>query len=114
MQLGDGERGDCSRWILDLGATNHMTGDQLAFIEIDRKVHGTIRFGDGVVANIEGRGTIQLKCKTGDHKLLASVYLISCLTTNIVSIGQLKDDGHKIVLHASFLKIWDHHGCTVA
>jgi hypothetical protein len=50
-----------------------MSGDQSAFTEIDQKVHGIIRFWDGTVANIEGRGMIMLKCKTGDHKLLAVV-----------------------------------------
>jgi hypothetical protein len=60
-----GERGDCSCWILDSSATNHMIGDHSMFTEINRKVHGTVRFGDGAVANIEGRGTILLKCKTG-------------------------------------------------
>jgi hypothetical protein len=42
-----------------------MTGERSAFTEIDHKVHGTIHFGDGVVTNIEGKGTILLKCKTG-------------------------------------------------
>jgi hypothetical protein len=45
--------------------------DQSTFTEIDRKVHGTVHFGDGTVANIEGRGMILLKCMIGDHKLLA-------------------------------------------
>jgi hypothetical protein len=84
------------------------------FTEIDRKVHGTVCFRDSVVANIEGRGTIMFKCKTGEHKLLVGVYMIPCLTANIVSLGQLEEDGHKIIMHADFLKIWDHHGRVVA
>jgi hypothetical protein len=107
IQLSDGQHGDCSRWILDLGATNHMTGDQSTFTKIDRKVHDTM-------ANIKGRGTFLSKCKTGDHKLLAGVYLILHLTANIVSLGQLEEDGHKIVMHVSFIKIWDHHGRAMA
>jgi hypothetical protein len=114
VQLGDKEHGDCSRWILDSGAMNHMTGERSAFIEIDHKVHGTVRFGDGAVANIEGQGTILLKCKTGEHKALVGIYLIPRLTANIVSLGQLEEDGHKIVLHEGFLKIWDRLGRMVA
>jgi hypothetical protein len=114
IQLGDGEHADCSRWILDSGATNHMTGERSAFTEIDNKVHGTVRFGDGAVANIEGRGTILVRCKTGEHKVLPGVYLISRLTTNIVSLEQLEEDGHKIMLHAGFLRIWDRRGHIVA
>jgi hypothetical protein len=78
-----------------------LTGDQSWFTKIDWKVHGTIHFGDGTVANIEGRGMILLKCKTGVHKLLVDVYLISRLTSNTV-------------MHVCFLKIWDHHGRVVA
>jgi hypothetical protein len=46
--------------------------------------------------------------------VLADVYNIPCLTANIVSHGQLEEDGHKIMLHGGFLKIWDHIGCAVA
>jgi hypothetical protein len=114
VQLGDKEHADCSRWILDSGATNHMTGERSAFTEIDNKVHGTVHFGDGVVANIEGRGTILIRCKTGEHEVLPGVYLIPRLTANILSLGQLEEDGHKIMLHAEFLRIWDRRGCMVA
>jgi hypothetical protein len=31
-----------------------------------------------------------------------------------VSLGQIEEDGHKIIMHADFLKIWDHHGHAVA
>jgi hypothetical protein len=107
IQLRNGGHGDCSRWILDSGATNHMSGDQDAFTEIDRRVQGIVRFGDVAVTNIVGKGSIILKCKNGEHKALAGVYLIPRLTTNIVSLGQLEEDGHKIMLQSGFLKIWD-------
>jgi hypothetical protein len=54
VQLRDREHGDCSRWIVDSGATNHMTGERGTFMEIDNKVHDTVRFGDGAVASIKG------------------------------------------------------------
>jgi hypothetical protein len=66
-----------------------------------------------VVTNIEGRGTILLKWKTGEHKTLEGVYLIPQLTANIVSLGQLEEDGHKIVLHAGYLRIWNQCGHMV-
>jgi hypothetical protein len=56
--------------------------------------------------NIEGRGTILIKCKTSGHKALTNVYYISCLTVNIVSLRQLEEAGYKIVLHGGFLKLW--------
>jgi hypothetical protein len=54
MQLGGKEGDNCKRWILDSGATNHMSGERKSFSELDTRVHGTIRFGDGSVTSIEG------------------------------------------------------------
>jgi hypothetical protein len=68
MHLDNREHGDCSRWILDSGAMNHMTGKRSSFSEIKNRVHGTVHFGDGVVVNIKGRGMVLIKCKTGEHK----------------------------------------------
>jgi hypothetical protein len=65
------------------------------------------------MTNIEGRGSILLQCKNGDHKLLVGVYFILCLTVNIVSLGQLEEDGHRILLFGGHLKIWDQHGILV-
>jgi hypothetical protein len=95
VQLGENGGGDGARWILDSGATNHMTGMRAVFSEIDLRVHGTVRFGDGSVTNIEGRGTILIKCKTGGHKALTGVYYIPCLKANIVSLGQMEEAGYK-------------------
>jgi hypothetical protein len=42
-----------------------MTGVKHFFTELDMQVCGTIRFGDGSVTRIEGRGTIILTCRNG-------------------------------------------------
>ncbi|WVZ49440.1 hypothetical protein U9M48_000802, partial [Paspalum notatum var. saurae] len=107
IQLGDEREGECTRWILDTGATNHMTSSRSAFSELDTGIHGTVKFGDGSVVGIEGRGTVLFNCKNGEHQALTGVYHIPRLTTNIVSLGQLEEDGFKILLENGFLRIWD-------
>jgi hypothetical protein len=109
VQLGD-KVGDSNRWILDTGATNHMTGERSAFSELDTKVQGTMRFGDGSIVGIVGRGTVLLQCKNGEHKSLSIVYLIPCLTTSIVSLGQLEEGGYQILLFGGYFKIQDAMG----
>jgi hypothetical protein len=37
------------RWVLDTCTTNHMMGSRSAFFELDRSIHGTVKFGDGSV-----------------------------------------------------------------
>jgi hypothetical protein len=46
-----------------------------------------VRFGDGSIVEIEGIGSILYVCMNGDHIVLAGVYLIPKLTTNIMSLG---------------------------
>ena len=64
-----------------------MTGSQSTFVELDPAVCGTVRFGDGSLVNIEGRGTVLFACKSSEHRTLTGVYFVPRLTTNIISIG---------------------------
>ncbi|WVZ90574.1 hypothetical protein U9M48_036865 [Paspalum notatum var. saurae] len=105
VQLGDRGGSGHTEWILDTRATNHMTGVRSAFSELDTGIHGTVRFGDGSVAGIEGRGTILFKCKNGEHQALGGVYHIPRLTTNVISLGQMEEAGFKILLDQGCLKI---------
>lgn len=84
------------------------------FSDLDTKVLGSVRFGDGSVAGIEGRGTVLFRCKNGDHKALVGIYYIPRLTANIVSLGQLEENGYSIVIHGGALKVWDKVGTSMA
>jgi hypothetical protein len=64
------------RWVLDTGARNHMTGLRRLFVELDTGVTGTVRFGDGSVVDIEGKGTVLFALKSGEHRRLDGVYYI--------------------------------------
>ncbi|CAO2191555.1 unnamed protein product [Urochloa humidicola] len=64
-----------------------MTGVRSAFSELDTGIHGTVRFRDGSVVGIEGRGTVLFKCKDGKHQALDGVYHVPRLTANIISLG---------------------------
>ena len=64
-----------------------MTGCRDAFAELDSKVCGNVRFGDGSVVEIEGHGSIVFVCKNGEHQALTGVYYIPKLKANIISLG---------------------------
>jgi hypothetical protein len=72
------EHGD-RHWVLDTGATNHMTGTNDFFTELDTQICGQVKFGDDSVTKIEGWGSILLTCKSGKHRTLTGVYTISRL-----------------------------------
>jgi hypothetical protein len=60
-------------WYLDTSATNHMTGRDNVFSELDRAVQGTVKFEDGSVVNICGKGTIIFSGRHDEHKVPTGV-----------------------------------------
>jgi hypothetical protein len=113
-KLDDGGDHDDTVWYLDSGATNHMCGARSAFSHLDTNVMGTVSFGDGSVAKIEGRGTILFAGKDGSHRPLTGVYFIPRLTSNIISLGQLDEAGCDIRIRHGLLKIHDDNRRLVA
>lgn len=94
-------------WILDTGASNHMTGAHSAFSELDTSVRGFVKFGDASRVRIEGRGTVLFACKNGDHCALTGVYYIPRLRSNMVSLGQLDESRCKTVIEDGVLTLRD-------
>ncbi|XP_062208265.1 uncharacterized protein LOC133909721 [Phragmites australis] len=93
-------------WYLDNGASNHMTGDRLKFYELDEDVTGNVKFGDGSRVKIMGKGSILFACKNGEQWLLHEVYYIPSLCSNLVSLGQLAETGHRVVMDGNELEVF--------
>jgi hypothetical protein len=85
-------------WVLDTGATNHMSGCQAAFTKLN-----TVRFGDDSVVRIEGHRTVVFVCKYNESLSFEGVYFIPRLATNIVSVRQLNDVVYKININTSVM-----------
>jgi hypothetical protein len=94
-------------WVLDTGASNHMTGHREALTSLDTTVRGTVRFSDGSLVEIEGIDSIMLQMKRVGHKILTKVYFIPKLKCNIVSLGQLEEGGCEIVIMKGFCNVYD-------
>jgi hypothetical protein len=84
-----------------------MTGSRAAFSSIDRSVTGTVRFGDGSVARIEGAGVVLPACKNGEHRALHHVYFLPRLTANIISVGQLDERGYQVLVEDGEMRVRD-------
>lgn len=97
-------------WYLDNGASNHMTGVRSKFNELDKTVTGRVKFGDGSAVKIEGKGSIIFKCKNGEQRVIRDVYFIPTLCSNILSLGQLAEEGNKVVMNNNFLWIFEKEG----
>jgi transposase InsO family protein len=95
------------RWVLDTGASNHMTGSRAAFSSINAGVTGTVRFGDGSIARIESAGTVLLSCKSMEHRALHHIYYLPRLTANIISVGQLDKRGYQVLVEDGVMSVHD-------
>ena len=84
-----------------------MTGDRAKFRELDENVTGKVKFGDGSTVQIMGKGSILFGCRNGDQWLLQEVYYIPRLRSNIVSLGQLTETGHKVIMVEDVLQVLD-------
>jgi hypothetical protein len=94
-------------WYLDTGAMNHMTGHGNVFSELDQAVQGTVKFGDGSIVNICGKGTIIFSGCHGEHKVLTGVYWIPRLKNSIISIGKMDEGGARVLIEGGVLQVWD-------
>ena len=81
------DRVETNIWYLDNRASNHMTGDRTKFKELDEKLIGNVKFGDGSIESIQVKGSTMFQCKNGDQRLLTKVYYIPNLKSNIISLG---------------------------
>ncbi|XP_073357719.1 uncharacterized protein [Aegilops tauschii subsp. strangulata] len=107
VHLGRTEEEYDSKWYLDTGASNHMSGSAACFNELDRRVGGTVKFGDGSVVAICGRGSVLFTDCNGGHRVLTGVYFIPRLRSSIVSVGQLDEGGCKTVITGGVFTLSD-------
>lgn len=101
---------DTDVWYLDNGASNHMTGQRSKFSSLDETVTGQVRFGDNSTVTIRGKGSVTMNCKNGETRKLHEVYYIPSLHNNIISLGQLSEEGNKVVLQGEYLWVRDDQG----
>ncbi|KAK8655862.1 hypothetical protein V6N13_108427 [Hibiscus sabdariffa] len=57
-----------------------------------------------------GKGTVMFECKNGDQKALQEVYYIPKLCNNVISLGQMTEDGNKVQMAGDTMKVSDKSG----
>ena len=104
--MSDNTTGSTTRWILDSGATDHMTGhrhmltDYLAF-----KHSFEVACADGRMAHAVGAGDLHVETTTGEPLLFRRVLYVPDLWCNLLSTGRMDERGAEIVTKSGMCRI---------
>ena len=94
-------------WYVDLGASNHMTHHKNWFNELHvPKKSGYVKTGDDTLHPIEHVGKVPLSMHDGKMKHMADMLHVPTITKNLVSVGQVVDQGLQVKFnkHGYFVK----------
>ncbi|CAL1396853.1 unnamed protein product [Linum trigynum] len=89
-----------SQWHLDSAAVNHMTSVRSVFENLQPSSGISLQVADGSSISVARVGSVKTR-----RLSLPQAYYVPKLTPNLVSVGQLADDGCRIT--------FDGRGCTV-
>ena len=92
-------------WIVDSGATWHMTPRRDWFHTYEPVSEGSVFMGNDHALDIAGVGTIKLKMHDGIIRTIEGVRHVKGLKKNLLSIGQLDDLGCKTQIENGILKV---------
>lgn len=106
----NGIQGESNLWYLDNGASNHMSGEKSKFSTLNEGVSGQVKFGDGSSVEIKGKGSIIFNCKNGEERTLSDVYFIPSLRSNIISLGQLTEEGNQVTIKGDYMWVHERDG----
>jgi hypothetical protein len=90
-----------------------MTGRREFFTKLDSNVRGSVKFGDASGVEIKGVGSVVFTAKIGEHRLLTGVYYIPALRNSIISVGQLDENGSRVMVEHGVMRIWDRQRCLI-
>ena len=65
-------------------------GEKKKLLKSSSGIRGTVKFSDGSVVEIEGRGTILFVSKGDEHRKLTDVYFIPRLKANLCEPGSTR------------------------
>ena len=77
-----------NEWYIDRCCSNHMTGDEKAFLSINNSITTKVRMGNDALVDAKGKDTISINIK-GRSKQINDVFYLLDLEENFLSVGKL-------------------------
>lgn len=91
-----------------------MTGKKELFSLLNESVQGEVNFGNKTRIPVKGKGDISIHSKDGTNVTIANVFYVPGLYWNLLSLGQLSEKGHKVVLEDGVCEIKGKNEKTIA
>ncbi|KHN31836.1 hypothetical protein glysoja_045519, partial [Glycine soja] len=107
MATTNSEEDNVNLWYLDTSFSNHMTGHREWFVNIDDKVKSKIKFTDNSSVIAEGIGKMMIQRKDGQHSFINYVLYVLNMKNNLLSLGQLLEQGYSMQMEDNQMKIFD-------
>ncbi|XP_047270435.1 uncharacterized protein LOC107874030 [Capsicum annuum] len=93
-------------WLIDSGCTNYMTSDQNLFKDLDISVISKVKSGNGENLDAKGKGIVAIQSPIV-LKLLTDIFCVPDLDQNLLSVGQLLENGSKVLFEEKTCVIKD-------
>lgn len=93
-------------WYVDSGCSNHMSGDESIFSNLDTSRKSRVKLGNGALVHTKGKGTISIQTNLGT-KCIDDVLLVPSLEHNLLSVGQMMENGYALLFSGDSCKIYD-------
>ena len=90
---------------MDLGASFHTTPHQEIIQNYIAGDFGKVYLADGSALDVVGMGYVRILLSSGSVWLLEKVRYIPDLRRNLISVGQLDDEGHAILFVGDTWKV---------
>ena len=91
-----------SLWVLDSGASHHMSPDSTAFTSLSSASPVSVMTADGTPMPLAGVGSVIV-----NNISLSDVYHIPSLSLNLVSVSQLCDSGYLVSFSSTSCQVQD-------
>ncbi|KAH9769282.1 hypothetical protein KPL71_011940 [Citrus sinensis] len=92
-------------WLIDSGATWHMTSRREWFHTYEPISGGSVDMGNDHALEIAGIGTIKIKMFNGTIHTIGEVHHVNSLKKNLLSLGQIDNHGCKTHVENEIMKI---------
>ncbi|CAN0916956.1 Retrovirus-related Pol polyprotein from transposon TNT 1-94, partial [Linum grandiflorum] len=81
-------------WVVDSGATIHVTSRREFFSSYSPGNYGVVRMGNGNLSKVVGKGDVYLETMDGARLLLRDVRHVPDMRLNLISVDKLDCEGY--------------------